>query len=108
MIDVSHVTVMLLLFLTFLMFMIMLGNGAEALKKEGNVAFMQKNFEVADAKYTEALKHDATNKFVLGNRSAARRHLKDFSGALSDATAAVSHAPEWPKVCTKRAMCQSV
>lgn len=71
---------------------------ADALKRTGNEKFMAKEFAEAVELYTQALKHDPTNKLLLGNRSAARRQLKDFNGALEDATAAVKAAPDWPKV----------
>lgn len=70
----------------------------DALKRTGNEKFMAKEFAEAVELYTQALVHDPTNKLLLGNRSAARRQLKDFNGALEDATAAVKVAPDWPKV----------
>ena len=71
---------------------------AEALKKEGNLLFVGKDFEAAVAKYTEALKYAPTNKFILGNRSAALLKLGKPTEALIDAELASEHSPQWAKV----------
>lgn len=76
----------------------------------GDAAFRHLQFELADARYTEALAAaggaDAAQRSVIHcNRSAARRQLRNLPGALDDATAALDISPTYRKAAFRHAMC---
>eukprot|EP01034_Spumella_vulgaris_P029830 gene29830-36948_t len=77
----------------------------DVLKKEANACFVKKEYERADALYTEALLvADITSKAVLlTNRSATRTHLERIEEALSDAVSALEIDPTWMKAYHRKA-----
>eukprot|EP00946_MAST-07B_sp_MAST-7B-sp1_P004036 g4036.t1 len=97
---------------------------ASALKTEGNTAFVAGKFRNAERLYSEAISKAegavtaqgapaaadgdapgfAIDPKLYGNRSAARHHLEDFEGALSDAVHALELDPAWVKGYHRKAM----
>ncbi|XDT03265.1 TPR repeat region circular profile [Nakaseomyces glabratus] len=70
---------------------------AEALKLEGNKAMAGKDFELAIAKYSEAIEVLPTNAIYYANRAAAHSSLKQYDEAVVDAEKAIEIDPAYSK-----------
>ena len=77
---------------------------AEALKKQGNNAFVAKQYTEAESYYTRAIELDASNHILFGNRSATRLHLGKYQVALADADEAIRLEPNWTKGYYRKGM----
>lgn len=71
---------------------------AASCKREGDVAFVDKQFGQAELAYTKSLKHDPKNHLVWANRSAARFRLGKAEEAMSDAQTSRQLNPKYLKV----------
>lgn len=69
----------------------------EQLKKKGNDALVNQNFDEAIKCYTEAIALDPTNHVLYSNRSAAHAKAENYEAALEDAEKTVSLNPNWSK-----------
>lgn len=71
---------------------------AEEFKKQGNAAFVAKDFEKAAELFSKAIESSETPNHVLySNRSACYTSLKKFKEALEDAEECVKINPTWSK-----------
>ncbi|SCU81838.1 LAMI_0B07888g1_1 [Lachancea mirantina] len=70
---------------------------AEALKLEGNKAMAAKDYTLAIAKYTEAIKVLPSNAVYYSNRAAAHSSMKNYDAAVKDAQSAISVDPAYSK-----------
>lgn len=70
----------------------------ERLKREGNEAFVAKDFLKARAAYTQALSHDPNDHIVWCNRSGANLRMGDSEAALSDAQRSRALKSDYSKV----------
>lgn len=70
---------------------------ADKLKAEGNAAFAAKDFHKAVECFTQAIDIDPNNHVLYSNRSASYASLKDFDGALKDASKTTELKPDWGK-----------
>lgn len=70
---------------------------ADALKAEGNKAFIAKDFDLAVQKFSEAIAIDPSNHVLYSNRSGAYASLKNFDKALEDANKTTEIKPDWSK-----------
>ncbi|AMD22533.1 HHL237Wp [Eremothecium sinecaudum] len=71
---------------------------AEDFKKEGNNAFVAKDFQKAVELFTKAIEASTEPNHVLySNRSASHASLKNFKEALADAEECVKINPSWSK-----------
>ncbi|KAI9889062.1 MAG: Hsp90 cochaperone [Vezdaea aestivalis] len=70
---------------------------ADALKAEGNKAFVAKDYPEAIDKFSKAIELDPTNHVLYSNRSACYASLKDFPKASDDAVKTTELKPEWSK-----------
>ncbi|CCF60648.1 hypothetical protein KAFR_0L00410 [Kazachstania africana CBS 2517] len=70
---------------------------AEKLKLEGNKAMAMKDFDLAIAKYSEAISISPNNAIYYANRAAAYSSLKDFEKATEDAESAIRVDPNYSK-----------
>ncbi|AET40320.1 Hsp90 cochaperone STI1 Ecym_5582 [Eremothecium cymbalariae DBVPG len=71
---------------------------AEEYKKEGNAAFVAKDFKRAVELFTNAIQEsEEPNHVLYSNRSGAYASLKKFDEALSDATECVKIKADWSK-----------
>jgi stress-induced-phosphoprotein 1 len=77
---------------------------AESLKKQGNNAFVAKQYAEAERYYSKAIELDTSNHILFGNRSATRLHLGKFRDALIDADEAVKLDPTWSKGYYRKGM----
>jgi tetratricopeptide (TPR) repeat protein len=77
---------------------------AESLKKQGNDAFVSKQYAEAERYYSKAIELDTSNHILFGNRSATRLHLGKFREALVDADEAVKLEPSWSKGYYRKGM----
>ncbi|KAH0613497.1 uncharacterized protein H6S33_005383 [Morchella sextelata] len=75
---------------------------ADKLKAEGNAAFAAKDFDKAISLFTQAIEVDPSNHVLYSNRSACYASLKDFAGALQDATKCTELKPDWAKGFTRK------
>lgn len=75
---------------------------ADKLKAEGNAAFAAKDFDKAISLFTQAIDLDPSNHVLYSNRSACYASLKDFAGALQDATKCTELKPDWAKGFTRK------
>ena len=71
---------------------------AGSCKREGDEAFVRRDFGAAVNAYTQSLSHDTHNHLVWANRSAANLRQGDAAAALSDARTARAIKPEYLKV----------
>lgn len=67
-------------------------------KRDGDIAFVGKEFDKAEEHYTESLRHDPNNHLVWANRSAARFRQGKSALALSDAQTSRLINPKYLKV----------
>eukprot|EP00898_Chlorokybus_atmophyticus_P005909 jgi/Chlat1/6319/Chrsp44S00454 len=70
---------------------------ADAYKEQGNVAFANKQYEVACKHFTKAITIMPSNHILYSNRSAAYVSLRQYDDALKDARKAVELKPDWAK-----------
>lgn len=71
---------------------------AEEFKKEGNAAFVAKDFQKAIELFTKAIEvSEQPNHVLYSNRSACYTSLKKFDEALNDAQECVKINPTWSK-----------
>lgn len=71
---------------------------AEEFKKQGNAAFVAKDYEKASELFTKAIEaSEAPNHVLYSNRSACFTSLKKFNEALNDANECVKINPAWSK-----------
>lgn len=71
---------------------------SDEFKQQGNLAFAQKNYELAIECFTQAIDASpAPNHALYSNRSAAFASLKKFDKALEDAKKTVEINPTWAK-----------
>lgn len=68
---------------------------ALALKAEGNTALQNGNFDIAIAKYTEAIQVDPTQATFYCNRAAAYTKKEDFNKAIPDCEEAIRLDPSY-------------
>lgn len=74
---------------------------ANALKGEGNKAMAVKEFDVAIAKYSEAIALDPSNVVFLSNRAAAYSSSSQHAKAVEDAKAAIALDPSFSKAYSR-------
>ncbi|KAF8450887.1 activator of Hsp70 and Hsp90 chaperone [Boletus edulis BED1] len=70
---------------------------ANALKDQGNKAFVAKDYDKAIELFTAAIAIDPNNHVLYSNRSAANAGKRLWSAALEDAEKCVSISPSWGK-----------
>ncbi|KAM6495682.1 activator of Hsp70 and Hsp90 chaperone [Amanita muscaria] len=70
---------------------------ANALKDQGNKAFVAKDYDNAIDLFSQALAIDPKNHVLWSNRSAARAGKKQWSDALADAEECIKINPSWGK-----------
>ena len=70
---------------------------AASSKREGDIAFVNKQFEEAELAYTDSLKHEPKNHLVWANRSASRFRLGKAEEALADAQTSRQLNPKYLK-----------
>lgn len=70
----------------------------------GNSFYAQGNIERAEASYTTSLKFDASSPNTLANRAMCRLKLKNFTGAVEDASNAISIDPKIHKAYYRRGL----
>lgn len=75
----------------------------DAIKSEGNRFFVEKNFEEAIIKYSEAISKSQSNYQLYGNRSAAYLALGQNTLALQDAEVCRQLKPDFAKGCYRLA-----
>ena len=80
---------------------------AASSKRDGDIAFVNKNFEQAEVAYTDSLKHDPKNHLVWANRSAARFRLGKAEEALADAQTSRQLNPKYLKASFQRLIVRS-
>lgn len=76
------------------------------LKRVGNDHFVKNEFDLAIAKYDEALVLDEKNGVILANRSAAKLKLGQSADALVDAIKALDIDPTWKKARHRKAQAE--
>eukprot|EP01032_Pedospumella_encystans_P008268 gene8268-9834_t len=70
---------------------------AELAKKEGNDAFLAKNYVEAIKHYTKAIEFEPNTAIFYSNRSACHASLKDWQSAFDDALVSISKDPKFIK-----------
>lgn len=83
---------------------------AEDIKKQGNIAFVKKDYETSIALYTEAIQYNPYsemyrffefylffNNRLFANRALAYRLIKKYDEALSDIEESIKLNPKWAK-----------
>lgn len=71
--------------------------GAEELKKQGNVHFVEGQYAEAAELYSQAIALAPTNHLLYGNRCACRLQLSELEAALGDVEEALNIEPKWVK-----------
>ncbi|PSC75771.1 Serine threonine-phosphatase 5 [Micractinium conductrix] len=74
----------------------------EELKGEGNQAFKDKHYALAQQFYSKALEIDHANAMLWGNRAFAAIRLEEFGGAIADASKAIELDPKYAKAYYRR------
>lgn len=75
---------------------------ADELKQQGNTAFKEKHYALAQQFYTKALDVDPTNPQLWGNRAFAAIRLEEFGSAIADASKALELDPKYAKAFYRR------
>jgi small glutamine-rich tetratricopeptide repeat-containing protein alpha len=79
---------------------------ADACKEEGNQLLLNKQYQAAVKKYSEALELSGTgpnSHLYYCNRAAAHFHLEEFDKALEDCSVAVALVPDYAKAHARSA-----
>ncbi|KAH8086614.1 hypothetical protein BXZ70DRAFT_1011706 [Cristinia sonorae] len=75
---------------------------AAQLKAEGNALFLKKDYKLAHARYTQAIKEDGNNAILYANRAACCLGLQKFLDAATDAKKATeidaTYAKGWARL----------
>ena len=69
-------------------------------KRQGDEAFVKKDFKSAEESYSRSLRHSTSSHLPWANRSAAYLHLGKPELALQDAQIARTIDPKYAKVCS--------
>ncbi|TFY63262.1 hypothetical protein EVG20_g6394 [Dentipellis fragilis] len=80
---------------------------AAKLKAEGNAFYVNKQYEEAIAKYSQAIEHDRNNAVLFSNRAACYQALKRFGKAVGDAHKATQLDEAFPKAWARLATAQA-
>ncbi len=70
----------------------------DELKKKGNDAMKDNDFDLAVKFYSEAIEQSPDNHVLYSNRSAALMKLDNFEAALEDAEKTIQIKEDWAKV----------
>ncbi|KAL4433050.1 hypothetical protein ABPG77_006477 [Micractinium sp. CCAP 211/92] len=75
---------------------------ADELKQQGNTAFKEKHYALAQQFYTKALDEDPANPQLWANRAFAAIRLEEFGSAIADASKALELDPKYAKAFYRR------
>ncbi len=79
---------------------------ADQWKQEGNDAFKNKNYDVAIAAYTNAIKMNPSEASYFGNRAACYLNLKNYLKTSEDCDRAIAIDPNFAKAYRRKALAQ--